>query len=408
MGERILAPESAVAFIQADVAKYDLNGAVPEDIQFNFDRIRRVYTYGVLCYDLFTVASDQCFFVLEQALGERFVSYFGGEIPVPGYGHRGVVRVERFEDLRGQLFGRGMPHRRGGWKVESRTGATPIGISIGLRFLLEWAWHEGLLPGQRTRRIKNAVASLRDFAAHPHSRKILMPPQAARDIGRTAELINRLWGVDTPGGDLFPSPLDREPLIISWDEAQKMKSIHRPRYQEYRPEQAKWRAIVVLGVAEDEGLFNYDAQYERTYWPTEYLYGESSLSDAFRWVSEHVVEGVPAPHADRVFAVQTGGVEVDRVRLPAVMAGLPQGRRTGRWHLIRADHPGDAWSHAASVARQGHLCAIGEYCEAGGVTPLADGAWAQVVSSARGTGVEVDPTYPPDARVPALGFSWPV
>jgi hypothetical protein len=40
-----------------------------------------VHTYGVLNYDLFTVADHLAFLVFGQALGERFVAVYGGEVP---------------------------------------------------------------------------------------------------------------------------------------------------------------------------------------------------------------------------------------------------------------------------------------------------------------------------------------
>jgi len=408
LGNRILAPQSAVEHVQRMVSKFDLADAVPSDVKVNFDRVRMVHTYGALSYGLFTVASDQCYFLLEQAFGTRFVSYYDGQIPVQGYGQRDIVIAEHFDDLRAALFGKGVKRPKLGWRVSSRAGAAPLPISVNLRFLLTWAWHEGLLPGQRTRRIKDALATLRNYAAHWSGAHVEMPPQSARAIGRTAEIVNRLWGVDTPGGDLFPAPLEREPLIVSWAESEGMKSIHRPRYQELRPEQGRWRAIVVMGVPGDEGLFHYDAAFERTVWPTDYLFGPCSLSEAFAWVTQHPGLAGSVSHLDRTFAVRTRGTQVDRPRRPAVMASLHPQDRSGLWHLIRADHPSDAWSHAATVVRNGHACAQGEYCPAGGVTPLALGRWQAVVARAKDHRIDIEPVQVPEAAVPSLGFDWPL
>src|SRR5439155_6175821 len=47
---------------------------------------------------------------------------------------------------------------------------------------------------------------------------LLMPPDAARTIRDLAEIINHLWGHNTPGGRLYPGPLKREVTAIGWDE----------------------------------------------------------------------------------------------------------------------------------------------------------------------------------------------
>ena len=407
-GTQALTAQSAATFVQRMVATSDLAEDVPPEVRGNFDRIRRVHSYGALCYHLFTVASDQCFFVLDQALGARFITYYEGRIPLVVGGVERVVDADTFGALRALLFARGVERPKGGWLVASRVGKAPHKLSVNLRFLLTWAWDEGLLPGQRTRRIKDALANLRNYAAHWTGQHTVMPPDSARAIGQMAEIINRFWGHDTPGGSLFPAPLEREQLIVSWDESSRITSVHRPLHQVLRPEEASWQCVVVLGVPHDEGLMRYDARFERTVFPAEYLFGPCALSDAFEWVGEHHALGAAVTYLDRIFAVRSAGQEVDRVRRPEVMAGLSPRDRDGTWQVVRADHPVDAWSHATAVVRNAHACTLGNYCESGGVTPLALGSWEEAVACARNQLEGLIQARPPEARVPTIGFDWPV
>ena len=46
--------------------------------------------------------------------------------------------------------------------------------------------------------------------------QVLSPIESANAIRELAEIINQLWGHRTPGGRLFPGPLELEPIVISW------------------------------------------------------------------------------------------------------------------------------------------------------------------------------------------------
>jgi hypothetical protein len=409
MGLGILSPESAAEFVQKSVARYDLADDVPEDVRSNYERIRTIHSYGTLCYDLFTVADDQCFFLLDQALGARFISYYDGRIPIVVDGTEQIIEAAAFGALRPHLFGKGVKKPKdGSWYVASRSGKRPHPLSLSLRFLLRWAWDEGLLPGQRSRRIQDALANLRNYAAHWEGRHLVMPPDSARAIGQISEIINRLWGHDTVGGSLFRAPLEREPQIVSWHVEEKITSVHRPVHQVLRPEEAAWPSIVVLGVPHDEGLMRFDSQFERTVFPADYLFGPCPLRESFAWVAAQKDLGGAVTYLDRIFAVRSEGGEVDRVRSPAVMYGLAPEAREGLWHITRADHPVDAWSHAVAVARNGHSCELGSYCEDGGVTPLALGSWSEAVACALTHIPRLTASTPPEARVPSFGINWPV
>ncbi|MFE6485413.1 hypothetical protein ACFVGN_21080 [Streptomyces sp. NPDC057757] len=88
------------------------------------------------------------------------------------------------------------------------------GMLHGLRL---WARTAGLLRGRRSRAVEEALAKLRNCVAHPSSHHIDTPVEAARTVRDLAELINQLWGHATPGGRLYPAPLRREIIVLSWN-----------------------------------------------------------------------------------------------------------------------------------------------------------------------------------------------
>src|SRR5258708_37452060 len=78
----MLSPENAAEFQQRSISTADLVPAVPEGTRSSFERLRTLHAYGVLCYDLFTVVEDLTWVVLEQALRERFIEFYGRVIPL--------------------------------------------------------------------------------------------------------------------------------------------------------------------------------------------------------------------------------------------------------------------------------------------------------------------------------------
>ena len=69
-------PEDAAEYQQKIIARFDLSSQVPETTRNSFERVRTIYSYGVLCYELYTVAGDQARLVIEQALRDRFLPFY--------------------------------------------------------------------------------------------------------------------------------------------------------------------------------------------------------------------------------------------------------------------------------------------------------------------------------------------
>src|SRR5215469_16878141 len=73
-------PEDAARYQQEVISHPGLAPEVPQRVRGCFERLRTIYSYGVLCYDLFTVAYDQAQLALELALRERFMEFHGDTV----------------------------------------------------------------------------------------------------------------------------------------------------------------------------------------------------------------------------------------------------------------------------------------------------------------------------------------
>src|SRR5690348_8832840 len=74
-----LSPEASARFQQRAISDAQLNQIVPDGTRQSFERLRSVHSYGVLFYDLFTITDDLTWVVLEQALRERFIAFYGNQ-----------------------------------------------------------------------------------------------------------------------------------------------------------------------------------------------------------------------------------------------------------------------------------------------------------------------------------------
>ena len=100
---------------------------------------------------------------------------------------------------------------------------TSLGFATGgalrpedLDSLLRWARAEGLLRGQRNRRLEPVLKKFRNHVAHGTGGHPVMPVDSARTISDVGEITNHLWGSPTPGGRLYPAPIRREIQTVAW------------------------------------------------------------------------------------------------------------------------------------------------------------------------------------------------
>ena len=304
-----LKPDYAAEFQQKIIAGAELAAAVPEGTKSAFERLRTLHSYGVLCYEAFTIARDLASLVMEQAFRERFVSYFAGRIPLTrkADGTKAILTVESFDSVY-EAMARGGKYAKGGWMLELRPSGEVMEFRASLTDLQEWARREGLLYGQRNKRWEWVSRRIRNLVAHP-SYHLTGPPDSAQAIRDLGEIINRLWGVSTPGGRLYPAPLQRAILLVGWaaeKPGQADRTILRSDQLESFDHEGDWTFLAVRGVENDEGLWEFDAQFERTIFPAEFLWGSGDKAAALSWLQANDPQADEVEYLDRLFAVQVG------------------------------------------------------------------------------------------------------
>ena len=395
--------ELATELQQEAIGWCDLRENVPEQTRLAFERLRAVHTYGVLCYELFTVAADLSLLVFEQALGERFVALYDGRIPLAAKdGTEDVFVVRGFDEIYGALNRRGS-HAKGGWQVRLRSGAT-MPLTGTLDQLFTWARAEGLLPGQRSRYLHQLLVKMRHSVAHPHGFHVNMPNESQRSIAELSEIVNQLWGNPTPGGRLYGGPIKREVRAVGWDER---TSIHAPANILDRVPDGRDLTYLILLVPAAEmnpwwDVHQFDTRFEATSLPCDLLWGPGSLSEAVSWLKDAQPTGDEIQYLDRPYLVRVRADRVDLPRRPRVAAAM--GHEPGDlWHLICADYPSDAFVHVRNLAQLGTAadCSTTGECPVCAVTTWATGDLADVLAAAQSRGVDVTPQSPLDVRVPA-------
>jgi hypothetical protein len=379
-----LTPESAAEYQQRSIASGELDPVVGDSTRHSFERLRLLHAYGILCYDLFTVVDDLSWVVLEQALRERFIAFYEGRLPlIHSDGHQTDLEAANFETL-SDTIRRGSSGRvRSRPRLASPSGSMPVPLT--LRPLLRWARGAGLLHGQRNRRMEQELFHrMRNRFAHGGEFRIGMPPDSARRICDLAEILNRLWGRLTPGGRLYPSPLQRRVLVIGWSSGWEDQQVGSTMAligvdQLHSHEADDWTYIVLRGVFEDQRLFDFDARYERTTYPAELLHGPDTRSGTVAWLDAVAPVGDEVSHLDRLFAIRRHADKAYLPCSPEILLSLPVERQGGAWHVVRADFADDALVHARHV-HAGVTCPDAEF---GGcaVEDLAQGSWSDVVTA---------------------------
>jgi len=210
--------EAVAEYHQQVIGRLEFADVVPEQVRATFDQLREIYGYGVLWYDLYTVAHDRARLILEYALRERFLSYYGGVITfldLDGTAH--VLRPVDFEGLFEEIHADRRLRSPKNWKLQVDVTGRQVRFDGMLDPLLRWARLVGLLHGRRNRNHETLLKTLRNRAAHGAGYHLLDPGFASMAIGDLAEIINRLWEVTTPGGRLYPAPIRREVAAIAWN-----------------------------------------------------------------------------------------------------------------------------------------------------------------------------------------------
>jgi hypothetical protein len=398
----MMRPEDAALFQQEVISHADLAPAVAEGTRNTFERLRSLYAYGVMFYDVFTVVEDQAHLVLEQALRERFIEFYSGTVPfADASGAVHDVPALRFDGLFDEIRTDGRLHRPQRWRLRLRRTGELIYFDGMLDSLLRWARGEGLLRGQHNRRLEPVLKWFRNYAAHGPDYHLGTPVEAARTISDAAEIINHLWGSSTPGGRLYPAPIRREIQTVAWSSGGSVISGLAdvfPASQEYED----WTYVLVRAVRHDAGLMRMDAQYETTTYPCELLWGPGSWQDAAAWLKEEQPTADEVEFLDRLFLIQHHENHVCLPRSADVAAGLGEEERRGTWYLIRADFPDDTVGHTRQLAAGQTSCAVEGPCGQCAAETVGIGDWQEMIDLATASGLSIKPRQPPDTRVPSL------
>lgn len=286
------------------MAHLDVPASVPEPVRKSFDRIRAIYRQGLFCYDLYTVAGDQARLLIELALKERLVEFYGGTVLfTDGRGSTQTVKASAFSDVFwGIRRPDGWPRN---WKIQLRSGRPGFQFTGGLASLLRWARAEGLLTGQGDRMRDVIRKRSRDRVAHSDYH-LEMPDHAVRAIADTAHVIRQLWGA--PSG----TSVARYPVLLSWTDTEVTRAVvDRPvaagtvHGSTARPARGgNPECVVVLADPDDPDLFDYDSRFERTSSPCDLLWGPGDPAGALEWLAVHNPEPDKTETADRLFLLQ--------------------------------------------------------------------------------------------------------
>ncbi|MBD0707550.1 MULTISPECIES: hypothetical protein [unclassified Streptomyces] len=405
-------PEDAAEFQQRQIADCDLVDGVAAGTRDSFERLRTVFAYGVLCYDVYTMVGDQTLLIYEQALRDRFMEWCAGTVTfrLPA-GSDVSSAVTSYDDVKKRADK--MSRQRAKLVVAART-IEFNGMLHGLRL---WARAAGLLRGRRSRPVEDALAKLRNHVTHPSGHHVDTPVEAARTVRDLAELINQLWGQPTRDGRLYPAPLRREIAVLSWNGSGRSRmepaeALTVPGPAEGR-ESDDYQHVVVRAVPfgpggrwDDEHWAEFDTRYETTRFPTDYLWGPGSREEARAWLEQERPEGDSVDFTDRVFLVQDRGRLLPPMR-PAVAAGLPEDERGGVWHAVRADFPDDAFAHVRGSGDRsaGHIRRPGD-CPACTAEVLGSGTHDEALDAVAAALGPVRTVRLPSVRLPSSIF-WP-
>lgn len=369
---------------QEVIGRYDLSAQVPEATRLAFERARSIFSYGVLSYELYTVAADQARLAFEQALCDRFLPFYNGTVLFTDGQHQPQsITAGNYQAFFDQL--RTKPRN---WKLQPASGHAPIQFDGMLTSLLRWARAEKLLAGQRDRLRDRPRVNLRNFTVHGAYR-LDMPHSAERAIADLAEIINRLWGA--PSG----APLEREIVIIAWDQ----RGVIWGRAEGFEVTPLEGPATCVVGrAARLEDLGSYDSLFEAVSSPCEYLWGPGTLVEAQDWIRANQPEGDQVQLLDRLFALRYNNARLYLPQTLPVAAGLDPANAAGDWYLIRADSPNDAFGHQLQ-----RLIGNGTHVTSGHCTcpveALGEGSLQDVLELAAAMGVAAVKVHVPDTRV---------
>lgn len=149
-------------------------------------------------------------------------------------------------------------------------------------------------------------------------------------------------------------------MVVAWREplGHELTKIRAEVLQSFT-ETGDWTCIVVQAVPDDDSLWEFDAQYERTVFPADLLWGPGSREDALQWFVAERPQPDTAAYLDRLFAVRTRGGRVSLPMTAEKMLALTKDDQLGDWIVVCADFPNHAFAHARHL-KDGFRCGTTE------------------------------------------------
>lgn len=195
-GGPILTPEASLSWLQEIVSAYDIDATVPAEVRSYYEASRRLHTYGFFEYRFFVIAEERAPFTAEFAVRKRFLDSYEGRVQIE---RRKGSQVESavIEATDPWSFDSAFQ----GWRREKWRLAGQRAFNGSFRAHLEWARTTLDLGRYFTKTRLDALADLRNLAAHPSMDTRVGPPDSSRSIEFTWRFINALWGI--PADEAF-------------------------------------------------------------------------------------------------------------------------------------------------------------------------------------------------------------
>jgi hypothetical protein len=347
-----LEPEESATYLTDLLSHATLAHVVPEDVRLSYDRVRNVFMHGLLDYDLFSAAYSLGHMVLEGALRARFISYYPNGLPIRRNGVSDLLTVRGFAEYYDWLVSQ---KRRDKLQLDTEP---PEPLPRGYSALYEWARRRELLVGQRNVGVFGSIVTARNHLAHPEGHAVDMPPGVFRFLRDLSEIVNRLWGVDTQGGRLFPGPVSRwaRAAAVAPDGDASLTFGSLPQVRDESHHQG-WNYCVYLAAREEELVtiggphrsgagFAHLPGFQTTAYPMELLWGPGAgpelVASLAEFSDQHPMDEVQ--FLDRTFYIRQvngGAIEFPRDRRDVLAAELDDASAT--WFVVCADFPMDAF-----------------------------------------------------------------
>jgi hypothetical protein len=379
----------------------EISSKVPEILRKNFERLRTIHVYGLLCYDLFTQVDDQALLLTEQALRTRFIDLYDHRVPFEKNGAEQFVEAAWYDDVYRAVHSSDLR----GWRLRLRDGRTIL-FNGSMDHLYRWARQEGLLGGQRNRHYEQLTIKQRNRVAHPESYHLTWEVDSARAIFELAELINRLWGEPGRGGR-YSATAHREVLAFGW-KGEEWPSLGRAIGLPNWGFDEDHKVVLVLGVWDDTSLGELDTAFDLSTYPTEQLFGPVSPMEATAWLEANQPKDDEAAFHDRLFLVRSYKGRVEPPRRPERAAKLNEEERRGEWLVVRADFPSDAWVHARNRFEGLGTCARLGPCEACPAETIERAGFRRAFESVTKIVGPIEPDPRERVRVPGPRSTWGV